>query len=406
MEGPLAGVLVLDLTRALAGPIAGRLLSDLGAEVIKVEPPDGDLTRGSVPRVDGMAVYFVQANVGKRCVSIDLTRDAGRDLFLRMVDKADIVLENYRPDVMERLGLSYDVLSAVNPRVIMGSVSGWGKGNSSSGQGAFAAAIHAETGLVDGVSRNRPGEPPRHDPASHADVYGGMHVLAGLLAALYQRERTGRGQAVEVSMAESTLVANDLTAVELSGLDWDEGFRPGTNFAPILELGNGRFVSVTCDPEGPGGFRIWIQALGRPDLAENPRFETQAARRENEADLRAILAEYVATFDSAPALEEAIGVSAVICSEVRTVPEVAASQWAAEREAFVAVDIGQGNEVEIPQSSFRFSGAESGARPLVGFRGQHNSEVLAELLDLSDAEIDALTADGVVSDRLPGWLRD
>ncbi|MCP5028793.1 MAG: CoA transferase [Actinomycetia bacterium] len=405
MEGPLSGLLVLDLTRALAGPIAGRLLSDLGAEVIKVEPPDGDLTRSSVPRLDGMAVYFVQANAGKRCVSIDLTGDEGRDLFLRMVEKADIVLENYRPDVMGRLGLGYDVLSAVNPRLIMGSVSGWGKGNSSSGKGAFAAAIHAETGVADGVSRNRPGEQPRHDPMSHADVYGGMHILAGLLAALYQRERTGRGQAVEVSMAESTLLANDLSAVELSGLDWSEGFRPGTNFAPIFELATGRLVSVTCDPESPGGFQIWVRSLGRPDLADDPRFATQAARRENQAELHTVINEYVSGFDGAEELERAIGVSAVICSEVRTVPEVAATDWAAERGAFVAVDVGRGNEVEIPQSSFRFSGAQSGAKPVIGFRGQHNREVLGELLGLTGAEVEALEADGVVSDRLPDWLR-
>ncbi|MEL6981234.1 MAG: CoA transferase, partial [Actinomycetota bacterium] len=186
MAGPLDDLLVLDLTRALAGPIAGRLLSDLGAEVIKVEPPDGDLTRTSRPRQDSMAVYYIQANVGKRCVSIDLGTEPGRDLFLRMVEGADIVLENYRPGVMDRLGLGYDTLSAVNPRIIVGSVSGYGSGNPWSHRGAFAAAVQAETGLTADIARRRH-TTPRNDPVSQADVYGGLHALAAILAAVHHR---------------------------------------------------------------------------------------------------------------------------------------------------------------------------------------------------------------------------
>ena len=143
MDRPLADLVVLDLTRALAGPIASRLLADLGADVIKIEPPGGDLTRSIVPRVDGMSAYYVQYNVGKRCVSIDLTRPEGRELFLRMVERADVVLENYRPDVMRQLGIDFETLAARNPRIVVASVSGWGHGNSRSEQGAYASAIHA-----------------------------------------------------------------------------------------------------------------------------------------------------------------------------------------------------------------------------------------------------------------------
>src|SRR5438874_10852309 len=142
--GPLSDLVVLDLSRALAGPIAGRLLADLGAEVIKIEPPAGDLTRFIVPRVEGMSIYFVQCNVGKQCVSFDLACEAGRSLFLRLVERADIVLENYRPGVMARLGLDYESLRAVNPKIILASISGWGYDNERAGQGAYAAAIHAE----------------------------------------------------------------------------------------------------------------------------------------------------------------------------------------------------------------------------------------------------------------------
>ena len=175
MASPLSDLLVLDLTRALAGPIAGRLLSDLGADVIKVEPPDGDLTRASKPRQDSMAVYFVQANVGKRCVSIDLGTPDGRDLLLTMAERADIVLENYRPGVMERLGLGYEALAAVNPRIIMASVSGYGHGNVWSHRGAYAAAVQAEVGITADIAHRRH-TTPRNDPLSQSDVYGGLHA--------------------------------------------------------------------------------------------------------------------------------------------------------------------------------------------------------------------------------------
>ncbi|MGD9753146.1 MAG: CaiB/BaiF CoA transferase family protein [Acidimicrobiia bacterium] len=406
MDRPLSDVVVLDLTRALAGPIAGRLLADLGAEVIKIEPPDGDLTRAIVPRVDGMAAYYVQYNAGKRCVSIDLGRPEGRDLFLRMVEKADIVLENYRPDVMARLGLGYDVLAAHNPRIILASVSGWGHGNSRSNQGAYASAIHAEAGITEMVARRR-GEQdhPRNDPMSHSDTYGGLHALAAVLAALHMRDRTGKGQAVEVSMAESTLVVNDLAASELTGEDPVAGFKGGQNWSAIYRLRSGRHVNVTIDGTTRGGFGMWCKALGRPELADDPRFGSEASRVAHRAELEAEIAAWVAQFDSAAELEAAIGVSTVLAAEVRTVPELAATEWAAERGAFVDIDLGQGHPVTIPQAPWRFSDADSGVQPFAGFRGEHNREVLTELAGVDEAELARLAEDGVISERVPDWRR-
>ncbi len=315
MAGPLDDLLVLDLTRALAGPIAGRLLSDLGAEVVKVEPPDGDLTRATKPRQDSMAVYFVQANVGKRCISIDLGCEEGRDLLLRLVERADIVLENYRPGVMDRLGLGYDVLSAVNPRIIMGSVSGYGHGNPWSHRGAFAAAVQAETGMTADIAKRRATD-PRNDPASQADVYGGLHALAAILAALHHRNRTGRGQAVEVDMAEATLVANDMTATNLRpDQEVTDGFRSGSNWPPCYQLSTGRWVCITADPAVDGSFRAYLRAMDRRDLADDPRFATMADRLANEDELHRLVADWVAGFDSATALEEALGVSTVLVAE-------------------------------------------------------------------------------------------
>lgn len=406
MDTPLSDVVVLDLTRALAGPIASRLLADLGADVIKIEPPDGDLTRFIVPRVEGMSTYYVHYNVGKQCLSMDLTEPDARELFLRMVEQADIVLENYRPDVMARLGLTYDVLAARNPRVILASISGWGQGNSRSNQGAYASAIHAEAGITEMVARRR-GEQdtPRNDPMSHSDTYGGLHALAALLAALHMRDRTGKGQAVEVSMAESTLMVNDLSSAELLGEDPGSGFRAGQNWSTIFRLRSGRHVNVTLDCTTDGGFAVWCKAVARPDWRDDPRFATQVDRAANRAALEAEIGAWVASFDTAAELEDAIGVSTVLAAEVRTVADLARTEWAAERGAFVPVDLGHGHEVVVPQAPWRFSAADSGVRPVVGFRGEHNSEVLHRLLGLDDAEIERLAADGVISARVPQWRR-
>lgn len=407
MDKPLADLLVLDLTRALAGPIAGRLLSDLGATVVKVEPPDGDLTRTTKPRQDAMAVYFVQANAGKRCVSIDLSTEEGRSLLLRMAEQADILLENYRPGVMDRLGLGYDTLAAVNPRLIMASVSGYGHGNVWSHRGAFAAAVQAETGITDDIAKRRQSV-PRNDPVSQSDVYGGLHALAAVLAAVHHRNRTGQGQAVEVDMAEASLVANDMTAINLrDDTEVDDGFRSGSNWPPCYQLSTGRWVTVTADPATNGAFGAWVQAMDRPDLAEDPRFATMRDRMANEEALNEIIAAWVGGFDTAAELEKAMGYSNVLVADVRTASEIRDTDWARDRGAFVDVPVGPGGEVvTVPQSPWRFSAADGGAVPTVGFRGQHNREVLGTLFGLTDAELDTLEADGVISDRLPSWMAE
>ena len=405
MEKPLSDVMVLDLTRALAGPICGRLLSDLGARVIKVEPPDGDLTRLLLPRVDGLSPYFVQYNAGKECISVDLYSEAGRELFLQLVQHADVVLENYRPDVMNRLGIDFEQLQAVNPKIVMASVSGWGHDNSRSGKGAFASAIHAEAGVTEMVARRRE-EEPRNDPMSHADTCTGLHALGAVLAALHMRDRTGAAQKVEVSMAESTLMVNDLAAIEMTGQDPMVGFKGGQNWSPVLRMANGRYVSITTDITTNDGFRYMIEAMNRPDLAIDSRFALIENRVKNREALTEILAEFVATFEDADAVEAAIGPRGVIAAEVRSVRELAATEWAKEREAFVDIDSGRGEMITVPQSPWRFRGALAGVEPRIGYRGQNNREVLQQVLGLSASELDDLETEAVISSRPPRWARD
>lgn len=206
-------------------------------------------------------------------------------------------------------------------------------------------------------------------------------------------------------MAESTLMVNDLSSAELLGEDPQAGFRAGQNWSSIFVLASGRHVNITIDATTNGGFETWVKAAGKPEWRADPRFATAEDRMANRAALEAAIGEWVAQFTTAAELEAAIGVSTVLAAEVRTVPELADTQWAQERQAFVPIALGAGNEVVVPQSPWRFSDAEAGVRPIVGFRGEHNRELLSRVLGLSDAEIDRLAADGVISDRVPGWRR-
>ena len=204
MASPLHGIRVLDFTRVLSGPHCTRMLHDMGADVIKIEPPAGDLTRFSSPRRNGLSTYFVQQNAGKRNVSIDLATPEGVAIVLELVDHADVLVENYRPGVMKRLGLSAEVVRARNPKLIYASLSGYGQTGPWVDRRAFAPVVEAEAGIVASQGNARGGDYAK-DPHSHADVYTGMETAAAILAALYQREHTGVGQLLDVSMAETML---------------------------------------------------------------------------------------------------------------------------------------------------------------------------------------------------------
>src|SRR3954468_2864052 len=169
---PLDGVRVVDLSRVLSGPSCGKALADLGADVIKVEPPEGDLTRTAQPRVGGVPAYFAQQNCGKRCISVDLRLPAGRELVVDLAAAADVVLENFRPGVLDRLGLGYETVSTRNPKVVFCSITGYGHDGPMAGRRAYAPVMHAEIGLMEFGARRLKTE-PRPESISHADLYSG-----------------------------------------------------------------------------------------------------------------------------------------------------------------------------------------------------------------------------------------
>lgn len=217
MDFPLEGIRVLDFSRVLAGPFAGRMLSDLGAEVVKLEPPEGDVTRGWGHFRGGLSGYYTQQNAGKESISIDLEANGSTALIRRLASKADIVIENFRPNVMARHGLAWKDLCANNPRLIMLSISGFGQEGPESHRAAYASVLHAESGLVARQSEHD-GRPASDPVLSIADMNAGLHGLVAILSALHLRERTGRGQHLDIAMLDTMLVTDDYANFAIDGI--------------------------------------------------------------------------------------------------------------------------------------------------------------------------------------------
>ena len=397
MTAPLEHVRVLDLSRVLSGPSCGKALADLGADVIKVEPPEGDLTRTAQPRVGGFPAYFAQQNCGKRCLSVDVRIDAGRELVADLAAACDVVLENFRPGVLDRLGFGYAAIRARNPKIVYCSITGYGQDGPMANRRAYAPVMHAELGLMEFSARKLRSE-PRQESVSHADLYSGVQATVAILAALLQRERTGEGQHVDVSMAEVMLQATEWTAVELAAdPDRDLLHLFGSFNAPVLRLGDGTIVHVPGDPVS--SFPAWCVAMGRPELTEDERFATREARHANRDAMLALFQEFAATFNEFDDFEVALGTARLAVGQMRPLRDVGTAEWAREREALVDVGGDEGGPLLLPRSPFRFSNASAGTNGRPAWQGQHNREVLRAVLGMSDDAIDRLEADGVLVSR-------
>ena len=402
--GPLEGVRVLDLTRVLAGPHCGRMLVDYGAEVIKVEPPDGDLTRFSSPRVGSLATYFIQQNAGKKCLSIDLSTNDGARILHQLADQCDVLVENYRAGVMDRLGLGYETLSASNPRLVYASISGYGADGPWVHRRAYATVIGAESGLtkMQGDSRGS----YANDPWSHADTYTALETTTAILAALFRRERTGLGERIDVSMAETMLYVNEHAHDELFDREidpeWIRSFRPGDY--PILEVADGTTVVISGHPAERGTFELMVDVMDRRDLLDRPNFASVSSRLEHFDELRHELLEWAKTMPNAHAFEERCAQFGLAVGVVRTVRELAESEWAVARGAVASIPDRLGGYIRMPNAPWHFRTASVGTHGEPRYRGEDNRNVLKELLGITDSELDDLEERNVLSSRLPKTL--
>ena len=403
MTRPLEALRVLDFTRVLAGPHAARMLCDLGAEVIKIEPPEGDLTRFGQPRLNSLATYFIQQNVGKSNISLDFTHPRAVDIARRLADISDVVIENFRPGVMERLGLGYEELSARNPRLVYASISGYGATGPWVDRRAYAPVVNAETGLTKHQGDVRDGD-YANDPFSHGDVYTGMEAAAGILAALLQRERTGRGQFLDISMAETLLYVNEHAHDQLwegeVPADWIRSFQPADY--PVLTTRDGSIVVVSGHPASKTNFGWFCAAMGRSDLEADPRFVDVASRLRHLDELEEILQAWATTVANADEIERIFAEHHLATGRLRSVADVAKTDWARQRGVIAEVSDRAGGVVRIPQSPWKFSDADVRIRGVPKYRGEDNAEILRRLLNVDDHTIAQLESDGVISSHQPG----
>ncbi len=401
-QRPLQGLRILDFSRVLTGPHATRMLCDLGAEIIKIEPPDGDLTRFTNPRVNSLSTYFIQQNVGKKNISLDMSKPEAVDIVRKLVMHADILIENFRPGVMKKLGLDYASLSALNPKLIYASITGYGQTGPWVHRRAYAPVVGAESGLTNHQGMARGGQ-FANDPFSHADVYTAMETCAAVLAAVIQRHSTGRGQSIDIAMAQTMLYVNEHAHDAL----WDEptppeqirSFEPG-NY-PVLTAANGDKVVVSGHPGERGTFDLFFTAIGRTDLLTDPKFIDVPSRLANLEELQSILRAWALTIPDATAIEEALAKHKLASGKIRTTRELADTDWAAAREITVEVSNRGGGKVRIPNAPWKFSDATVTTAGSPKYRGEDNALVLGDLLGLTAGEVDALTESGVLQRRVP-----
>jgi CoA:oxalate CoA-transferase len=377
---PLGDLRVLDLSRVVSGPFAGRMLSDLGADVVKVEPPEGDVTRVWGEVRHGLSGFYTQQNAGKRNICIDLKAPGGAELVQRLAARADVVIENFRPGVADRLGVGYAALSAGNPGLVMLSVSGFGQQSPDAQRQAYAPVIHAESGLI---GRQAAFDGDASDPMlSIADTNAALHGLVAVLAALHLRRTTGTGQHIDMAMLDAMIATDDYAhhAVDdfpvrrLGGEVWEA---PG---GPLLVAGEFRntwrmltTAHDVADPTPPGA-----------DLETKIRFRRQAAQA------------WMASFADRNDLKRALEKADLAWADVRSPVEAVAGPTAVARGVVADIDDRTGQRRGVVQSPYRFSDAASGVRGPAPYRGEHNGEVLREWLDLDDDAVADLTQRGVL----------
>jgi crotonobetainyl-CoA:carnitine CoA-transferase CaiB-like acyl-CoA transferase len=374
MSGALSGTRVLDFSRVLAGPLCGETLLDLGAEVIKLEPPSGDMSRQALPHQGGVSGYYAQQNAGKRNVSIDLNVPGALEVALRLCDWAEVILESFRPGT------------------------GYGQHGSWRSRSAYAPTVQAEAGIT-ATTEAQFGR-LRTDSLSHADVYSGLHAAIAILAALHHRDRTGLGQYIDVAMAAVMLAVNERVHVDLA--DVDLGAEPpilgATDAAFFTGPDRETFVSP-MSLVGSMAFRFYLAAMRRPDLADDPRFATPEAREQNLDALHEIVQEWIWTFDDMASLDAQWDEAKIPTGRMRTVGGLAGSEWAQQWVATRTVPDRNGGEVTVPGRPWHFSDDDGEPERWPARRGEHNEEVLAEL-GYDAAEIDSLARQGVlVCDR-------
>jgi CoA:oxalate CoA-transferase len=371
MTKPLEGLKVLDFATTIAGPHCARLLADIGADVIKIEPPEGEMMRTRPPLIGGASRMFGQLNTGKRSITMDLKAEATRTVIRKLMAWADVVVENYRPGVMKRFGLDYDTVKAWNPRLVYCSISGFGQTGPSAGLAAYAPVIHAASGYDLAHLAYQPGrERPDYCGIYVADVLTGTYAFGAIMTAISQRHTTGVGQHIDVSMLESMLA---LSLVEIQAAQFEMPPSPSRPlFGPTATADGYIQIAIASERTFAGAMR----AAGRPDLIEDPRFKVYMDRRQNWGGLMDAIeawARELSTEDCLRILAE----HGVPATQYKSVAEALEDPQLAHRGAIEEVR-DAGGPYKVVNPPFKMSGGDTRVSDFVSALGEHTREVLEE----------------------------
>ncbi|MES2187360.1 MAG: CoA transferase [Pseudomonadota bacterium] len=383
----LRGIRVLDFTAMMAGPYCARWLSDLGAEVIKVEPPDGDHMRTRAPIREGYSAYFGHLNAGKKSVAIDLKQAAGVSLARDLALKSDVVLEAFRPGVMERLGLGAEQLRELHPGLVYCSISGFGQNTSASGYPAYAPVIHAASGYyMANFSYQDGADKPANSGIPMADMLTAIFSAFAIQSALLRRQNSGQGCTIDVNLMDSMM--NVLT-FELQAAQF-----PLPNRRPLYKPLQAKDGFILVAPVNEKNFRSVCAATDHPEWREDAKLNTDRARYDNWGEYLDRIEQW-ASSRSGEECERILMGAGVPCSRYRTIQEAMTEPHFQERNSFGAITDGAGS-YQTTNLPFSFDGQKPVVRESVDGLGQHTADVLRTVLGLSPERVSALVREGTV----------
>jgi crotonobetainyl-CoA:carnitine CoA-transferase CaiB-like acyl-CoA transferase len=392
---PLEGIRVVEAATLFAAPIAGMLLGDYGADVIKIEHPrHPDPARGHGPSKDDVGLWFKTLGRNKRLVTLDLSQPDGREIFLRLAKRSDVVLENFRPGTLERWGLGWDELSAVNPRLVLARVSGFGQTGPYAGRPGFGTLAEAMSGFA--ALNGEPDGPPLLPPLALADGVAALATAFAIMVALRAREETGRGQVVDTSLVEPllTLLGPQVTAYDLLGhLQERTGNRSSHN-APrnVYRTADGAWVAVSASATSIAE-RV-LRLVGRDDLVAQPWFATGAGRVAHIEEIDEAVAGWIAERSRDDVLAAFEAAEAAI-APIYDARDLLADPQLAAIDAIVSIEDDELGAIKMTNMISRLSDTPGGIERTGGAHGADTAEVLAEV-GVDDAELERLRATGVV----------
>jgi formyl-CoA transferase len=394
--GALEGITVLDLTRVLAGPFASMMMADMGANVIKIEETGkGADERQLGPFLNGESAYYMNLNRNKKGLTLNLKSAKGKQIFKDLVKKADVVLENYRPGTMDKLGVGYAALKEVNPAIIYAAVSGFGQYGPYAKRPGYDIISQAMSGLMS--TTGWPGGAPTRSGTAMGDVLGGLSVTIGILSAIYNRSHTGLGQVVDVALVDSAVASLEI----INMIYLVEGRLPqriGNRYESVYPYDSFQAKDDLVIIAG-GNDKLWslfAKHIGRPELANHPDYTRTRDRVKNNVAVKQIVEEWTQTKTAAEVVEEllAIGVPAAPIYNIEQV--VADPHIGGAREMFVDMVHPKAGSIKITGSHIKFSDTKCSIRTPSPALGEHNEEILTSMLGLSSEEINALKQEGVL----------